>query len=52
MGVSQKEGHNGMKTNMKAGLVVWGFQEDDEPRADLPALAKEPLKVMMAIAAN
>ena len=53
--VTQKEDHDGMKTKVKVRLVVRGFQEDKEPRAYSqysPMLAKESLKVMIAIAAN
>ena len=40
----QKEDHDGMKTKVKARLLVRGFQGDKEPRADSPMLAKESLK--------
>ena len=50
--VTQKDDHDGMKTKVKVRLVVRGFQEDKEPRAYSPMLAKESLKVMIAIAAN
>ena len=50
--VTQEEDHNGIKTKVKVRLVVRGFQEDREPRVYSPMLAKESLKVMIAIAAN
>ena len=40
---TQKEDSKGMK--VKAGLMVQGYQEDEEPRIDSPTLAKEFLKV-------
>ena len=44
--------HKGMQTKVRAKLVFRGVQEDKEPRADWPTLAKESLKVKMAIASN
>ena len=37
---------------MKARLVLKGFQEEEYPRSDSPTVAKETLKIMMAITAN
>ena len=42
--------HKGMQAKVRAKLVFRGVQEDKEPRADWPTLAKESLKVRMAIA--
>ena len=42
---TQKEDSKGMKAKVKAGLIVQGYQEDEEPRIDSPTLAKESLKV-------
>ena len=50
--ITQKEGHDGMKTRIKARLVVRGFQEVEDPRSDSPTLANESLKLMLAICAN
>ena len=42
----------GQKTQVKARLVVCGFQERDKPQSDSPTVAKESLKLLIMLAAN
>ena len=49
---TQKEKHDGQKTQVKVRLVGWGFQERDKPQSDLSTVAKESLKLLIALAAN
>ena len=50
--VTQKEMHDGQKTEYKARLVARGFQERLKPQSDSPTAAKESFKLLMAVAAN
>ena len=49
--VTEKDIHDALK-KIKSRLVVRGFLEDIEPRSDSPTLAKDSLKILLAIAAN
>ena len=49
---SKKEKQDGMKVDYKARLVVKGFMEHEYPRSDSPTIAKESLKLFLAISAN
>ena len=40
------------KTEFKARLVARGFQEIEKPQSDSPTVAKESLKLLIALAAN
>ena len=46
------EKHDGQKTDFKARLVVRGFQEIEKPHLDSVTVAKESLKLFMAVAAK
>ena len=48
----RKEKQDGMKTKVKARLVVRGFQEMADPRSDSPTISKDGLKIFLAICAN
>ena len=48
----RKEKQDGMKTKVKAHLVVRGFQEMADPRSDSPTISKDGLKIFLAICAN
>ena len=50
--VTRKEDHDGMKVKTKARLCMRGFQEEVNPQSDSPTIAKESLKVMLAVSAN
>ena len=41
--ITQKEKHDGQKTQFKARPIACGFQEKDKPQLDSPTLAKESL---------
>ena len=50
--VTQKEKHDGQKTEYKARLVARGFQERLKPQSDSPTAAMESFKLLMVVAAN
>ena len=50
--VTRKEVHDGQKMQIKARLVARGFQEVEMPQSDYPEVAKESLKVLLALASN
>ena len=50
--LNEKEGHDGMKVQVKARLRLRGFQEEDKPRSDSPTVPKEMTKLVVSIAAN
>ena len=50
--IMQKEKHDGQKTQFKARLVAWGYQERDKPQSDSPTVSKESLKLLIALAMN
>ena len=50
--ITQKEKHDGQKIEFKARLVARGLQDKDKPQSDSPTVAKESLKLLLAIAAN
>ena len=41
--ITQKEKHDGQKTQVKARLVARGFQEVEKPQSDSPMVARESL---------
>ena len=41
-----------MRTCVKTCLVLKEFQEEEYPRSDSPTVAKETLKIIMAITTN
>ena len=47
--VTRKEEHDGQKMQIKARLVLRGFQEVVKPQSDSPTVAKESLKVLVAV---
>ena len=50
--VTRKEEPDGQKMHIKARLVLRGFQEVVKPQSDSPTVAKESLKVLIALAVN
>ena len=50
--ITCKEKHDEQKTDFKVRLVERGYQEVEKPQLDLPTVAKESLKLLMALAAN
>merc|ERR1712243_245599 len=50
--ITEKQKHDGQKTDYKARLVAKGFQELDQPQLDSPTAAKENFKLLMALSAN
>ena len=50
--ITKKEKFDGQKQIIKARLVCRGFQENDKPQSDSPAVLKESFKMCLAIAAN
>ena len=52
MGCNTKTKEDGMKTDIKARLVLKGFQEKECPRSDVPTISRDTWKLQLAIAAN
>ena len=50
--VTEKEKHDGHKTEYKAHLVARGFQEADKPQSDSPMITKESVKLLITLALN
>ena len=50
--VTRKAKHDWQKTQVKARLVAQGFQEVHKPQSDSPTVAKESLKILIALASN
>ena len=50
--VTRKEEHDSQKMQIKARLVLRGFQEVVKPQSDSPTVAKESLKVLIVLASN
>ena len=50
--VLKKEGHDGLKTEIKARLCLRGFKETDKPRSDSPTVDRISNKVLYTIAGN
>ena len=48
--ITRKEAHDEQKTQIKARLVARGFQEVGKPQSDSPKVAKESLKILIAMA--
>ena len=50
--VTEKQGHDGQKTKVKARLVARGFQELDKEQSDSPTAQRESLRLFLSAAAN
>merc|ERR1712243_536555 len=50
--ITEKQKHDGQKTDYKARLVAKGFQEVDQPQSDSPTAARENFKLLLALTAN
>ena len=50
--VMEKQNHDGMKVEMKARLVVIGFQETEDLMSYSPTLSHDSLRIMMIITSN
>ena len=50
--ILRKEGHDGLKTNVKARLCLRGFKELDRPRSDCPTVDRISNKILYTIAGN
>ena len=50
--INKKEGHDGLKVDIKARLCLRGFKEQASPRKDSPTASKETQKVFLAVSAN
>ena len=50
--ITQKEKHDGQKTEYKVRLVARGFQKTIKLQSNSPSISKESCKLLMAIAAN
>ena len=50
--ITEKEKHDGQKTQYKARLVAKGFHEKVKPQADSPTAMRESFKLFCAVAAN
>ena len=50
--VLKKEGHDGLKKDIKARLCLRGFKETDKPRSDSPTVDRISNKILYTIAGN
>ena len=50
--VLKKEGHDGLKMDIKARLCLRGFKETDKPRTDSPTVDRISNKILYSIAGN
>ena len=50
--VLKKEGHDGIKTEIKAMLCLRGFKETEKPRSDSPTVDRISNKILYTIAGN
>jgi hypothetical protein len=50
--ILKKEGHDGLKTSMKARLCLRGFKELEKPRSDSPTVDRISNKILYTIAGN
>ena len=50
--VLKKEGHDGLKMDIKAKLCLRGFKETDKPRSDSPTVDRISNKILYTIAGN
>ena len=50
--ILRKEGHDGLKTDIKARLCLRGFKEMEKPRSDCPTVDRISNKILYTIAGN
>lgn len=50
--INKKEGHDGLKVDIKARLCLRGFKELATPRKDSPTVSKDTLKTFLTVCAN
>ena len=50
--ITQKEAHDGQKTQVKARLVAQGFQEIDKVQSDSPTVLRESFRMFLSLAAT
>ena len=50
--IFRTEGHDGLKTNVKARLCLRGFKELDKPRLDCPTVDRISNKILYTMAGN
>ena len=50
--ILKKEGHDGLKTSIKARLCLRGFKELDKPRSDSPTVDRISNKILYTISGN